>query len=80
MWVARGTTPATAEPGRRCATQLCASGTKWFRHPEIGLEFGYEVPHLPEGDGQGILTHTATPGGAASLRCCQSQIAILNRK
>ncbi|WP_231128449.1 hypothetical protein [Cutibacterium avidum] len=26
------------------------------------LELGYEVLHLPEGNGQRILTHTAEPG------------------
>ncbi|UVY82947.1 helix-turn-helix transcriptional regulator [Brachybacterium sp. NBEC-018] len=47
--------------------RLCTSGTKRFRHPEVGeLELGYEVLHLPEGNGQRILTHTAAPGSASS--------------
>lgn len=51
--------------------RLCTSGTKRFRHPEVGdLELAYEVLHLPEGNGQRILTHTAEPGSAslAALR------------
>ena len=51
--------------------RLCTSGTKRFQHPEVGeLRLGYEVLHLPEGDGQRILTHTAEPGSAseAALR------------
>lgn len=51
--------------------RLCTSGTKRFRHPEVGgLELGYEVLHLPEGNGQRILTHTAEPGSSsfAALR------------
>lgn len=55
--------------------RLCTSGSKRFRHPEIGeLELGYEVLHLPEGNGQRILTHTAEPGSAsfAALRLLTS--------
>lgn len=51
--------------------RLCTSGSKRFRHPEVGeLELGYEVLHLPEGNGQRILTHTAEPGSTsfAALR------------
>ncbi|MBP2368464.1 helix-turn-helix transcriptional regulator [Pseudonocardia parietis] len=51
--------------------RLCTSGTKRFRHPEVGeLELGYEVLHLPEGNGQRIITHTAEAGSAsfAALR------------
>lgn len=55
--------------------RLCTSGVKRFRHPEVGeLELGYEVLHLPEGNGQRILTHTARPGStsAAALRLLTS--------
>lgn len=55
--------------------RLCTSGSKRFRHPEIGeMELGYEVLHLPEGNGQRILTHTAEPGSAsfAALRLLTS--------
>lgn len=55
--------------------RLCTSGTKRFRHPEVGeLELHYEVLHLPEGNGQRILTHTAQPGSAsfAALRLLTS--------
>ncbi|WP_017627361.1 helix-turn-helix transcriptional regulator [Nocardiopsis chromatogenes] len=47
--------------------RLCTGGTKRFRHPEVGeLELGYEVLHLPEGNGQRILTHTADPESASA--------------
>lgn len=47
--------------------QLCSSGTKLFRHPEIGdLELHYEVLHLPDSNGQRILTHTASPGSSSA--------------
>ena len=47
--------------------RLCTSGSKRFRHPEVGeLDLDYEVLHLPEGNGQRILTHTAEPGSASS--------------
>jgi transcriptional regulator with XRE-family HTH domain len=55
--------------------RLCTSGSKRFRHPEVGqLELGYEVLHLPEGNGQRILTHTAEPGSTshAALRLLTS--------
>lgn len=49
--------------------RLCTSGTKRLQHPAVGdLELHYEVLHLPEGNGQRILTHTArpeSPSGAA---------------
>jgi transcriptional regulator with XRE-family HTH domain len=51
--------------------RLCTRGTKRLRHPVVGeLTLGYEVLHLPEGDGQRILTHTAEPrsASAAALR------------
>lgn len=47
--------------------RLCTSGTKRLRHPAVGpLELHYEVLHLPEGNGQRILTHTAVPGSASA--------------
>lgn len=47
--------------------RLCTSGTKGLRHPAVGpLDLHYEVLHLPEGNGQRILTHTAAPGSASS--------------
>lgn len=55
--------------------RLCTSGSKRFRHPEVGeLTLAYEVLHLPEGNGQRILTHTAEPGSAsfAALRLLTS--------
>lgn len=57
--------------------KLCTSGSKRFRHPEVGdLDLGFEVLHLPEGNGQRILTHTAEPGSAsfAALRLLTSTL------
>ncbi|MFT0846850.1 helix-turn-helix transcriptional regulator [Actinomycetaceae bacterium L2_0104] len=51
--------------------RLCTSGSKRFRHPSVGeLTLRYEVLHLPEGNGQRILTHTAEAGSPsyAALR------------
>lgn len=55
--------------------RLCTSGSKRFRHPEVGeMALNYEVLHLPECNGQRILTHTAEPGSAsfAALRLLTS--------
>lgn len=55
--------------------RLCTSGSKRFRHPEVGeMELNYEVLHLPEGNGQRILTHIAEPGSPsfAALRLLTS--------
>lgn len=47
--------------------RLCTSGSKRFHRPEVGpMQLGYEVLHLPEGNGQRILTHTAAPGSTSS--------------
>lgn len=62
--------------------RLCASGAKRFRHPEVGeMELGYEVLHLPEGNGQRILTHTAKPGSPsfAALRLLTSTSSAMVR-
>lgn len=51
--------------------RLCTSGTKRLRHPEVGpVQVNYEVLHLPEGNGQRLLTYTAEPGSPseAALR------------
>jgi len=56
--------------------RLCTSGAKRFHHPDVGeLTLDYEVLHLPEGNGQRILTHTAQPGStsSAALRLLTSQ-------
>ncbi len=46
--------------------RLCSSGTKFIHHPTVGdLELHYEVLHLPDSNGQRILTHTA-PAGSSS--------------
>lgn len=51
--------------------RLCTSGVKQLRHPIVGeMSVNYEVLHLPEGNGQRILTHTATPGSASHAALC----------
>lgn len=55
--------------------RLCTSGSKRLRHPEVGsLQVDYEVLHLPEANGQRILTYTAAAHTAsyASLRLLAS--------
>jgi transcriptional regulator with XRE-family HTH domain len=47
--------------------RLCSSGTKRLHHPEIGdLDLHYEVLHLPDSQGQRLLTHTAVEESAAA--------------
>jgi len=47
--------------------RLCSSGTKQLHHPQVGdLELHYEALHLPDSNGQRLLTHTATPGTASA--------------
>ena len=59
--------PEFARLWAKHAVKLCTSGTKRLRHPAVGeLTVGYEVLHLPEGDGQRLLTHTAEPGSASA--------------
>jgi len=44
----------------------CVNGVKHFRHPEVGdFELSFEMLHLPDGDGQRMLTHTAEPESPA---------------
>lgn len=46
--------------------QKCMSGAKQFHHPEVGdFELGFEVLHLPDANGQRMLTHTPEPGSPA---------------
>lgn len=47
--------------------KLCSSGTKYLHHPEVGdLDTHYEALHLPDAEGQRLLTHTAPRGGASA--------------
>ncbi|MFD0852302.1 transcriptional regulator, partial [Actinomadura adrarensis] len=42
--------------------RLCSSGTKHLHHPQVGdLELHYEALHLPDTNGQRLLTHTPAP-------------------
>ena len=45
----------------------CMSGIKQFRHPEVGdFDLNFEVLHLPDANGQRIMTHTAEPNSPAA--------------
>lgn len=47
--------------------RLCSSGTKHLHHPQLGdLDLHYEVLHLPDSNGQRLLTHTAQHGSASA--------------
>ena len=47
--------------------RLCSSRTKRLRHPQVGdLDVHYEVLHLPDSNGQRVLTHAAAVGSAAA--------------
>ena len=47
--------------------RLCSSGTKQLHHPQVGdLDLHYEVLHLPDSNGQRLLTYTAAVGSAAA--------------
>lgn len=59
--------PEFARLWARHDVKLCSSGTKLLHHPVIGdLELHYEVLHLPDSNGQRILTHTASPGSSSA--------------
>jgi transcriptional regulator with XRE-family HTH domain len=59
--------PDFARLWARHDVRLCSSGTKLLHHPEVGdLDLHYEVLHLPDTDGQRLLTHTADPGSASA--------------
>ncbi|WP_308208918.1 MmyB family transcriptional regulator [Microbacterium sp. IEGM 1404] len=47
--------------------RLCSSGTKRVHHPQVGgLDLHYEALHLPDSNGQRLLTHTVAVGSAAA--------------
>lgn len=47
--------------------KLCSSGSKHLHHPEVGdLSTHYQALHLPDADGQRLLTHTAPRGSSSS--------------
>lgn len=47
--------------------RLCSSGTKLLHHPEVGdLDLHYEALHLPDTEGQRLLTYTANPGSPSA--------------
>jgi len=59
--------PDFAKLWTRHDVRLCSSGTKLLHHPEVGdLDLHFEVLHLPDTDGQRLLTHTAAPGSPSA--------------
>jgi len=47
--------------------RLCSSGEKKLHHPHVGdVDLHYEALHLPDGNGQRLLTHVAAPGSPAA--------------
>lgn len=47
--------------------RLCSSGTKHFHHPEVGdLDTDYQALHLPDAEGQRLVTHTAPRGSSSA--------------
>lgn len=61
----------------RHTVELCSRGVKQLHHPEIGdLDTHYQALHLPEADGQRLLTHTVAPGSSSAdaLRLLQESI------
>ncbi|WP_408897139.1 helix-turn-helix transcriptional regulator [Nocardioides sp. R1-1] len=59
--------PEFARLWARHDVRLCSSGTKRLHHPQVGdLDLHYEALHLPDSDGQRLLTHTAAPGTASA--------------
>ncbi|MFF5051683.1 helix-turn-helix transcriptional regulator [Micromonospora sp. NPDC000663] len=47
----------------RHPVRTCTSGSKLFRHPEVGdLQLAFEVLHLPGDAGQRLITYTAERG------------------
>lgn len=47
--------------------RLCSSGEKKLHHPLVGdVDLHYEALHLPDGNGQRLLTHIAAPGSPAA--------------
>ena len=58
--------PQFARLWARHDVRLCSSGTKRVHHPQVGdLDLHYEALHLPDSNGQRLLTHTA-PADSAS--------------
>jgi transcriptional regulator with XRE-family HTH domain len=47
--------------------KLCSSGVKHLHHPQVGdLDTHYQALHLPDADGQRLLTHTTEQGSASA--------------
>jgi transcriptional regulator with XRE-family HTH domain len=47
--------------------KLCSSGRKQLHHPEVGdVDTHYQALHLPDAEGQRLLTHTVERGSASA--------------
>jgi transcriptional regulator with XRE-family HTH domain len=59
--------PEFASLWARHPVQRCVSGVKQFHHPEVGdFDLSFEVLHLPDANGQRLMTHIAEPGSPAA--------------
>lgn len=59
----------------------CVSGTKHFRHPEVGeIELEFEVLHLPDDSGHRVLMYSARPDGssAAALQLLRTRTDLVS--
>ncbi|GAA4965040.1 helix-turn-helix transcriptional regulator [Actinoplanes utahensis] len=58
--------------------RVCGAGVKYLHHPVVGdLDLDYEALHLPDDDGQRLLTYTPAPGPAheAALALLRSDVS-----
>jgi transcriptional regulator with XRE-family HTH domain len=59
--------PDFARLWARHDVRLCSSGTKRLHHPQVGdLDLEYQALHVPDTNGQRLLTYRAAPGTTAS--------------
>jgi hypothetical protein len=59
--------PEFAQLWAKHDVRLCSSGIKRLHHPQVGaLDLHYEALHLPDSNGQRLLTHTAIAGSASA--------------
>lgn len=59
---------------------LCSSGVKHLHHPEVGdIDVHYQALHLPDSEGQRLLTHSIEPGSSSAdaLRLLAEIVASL---
>ena len=68
---------AFTELWARREVRLCSSGAKELRHPEVGpVSVTFQALHVPDAEGQRILTHTATAGSPSANALHLLRLAI----